>query len=131
MNSKSNAFDYLKGERFISLTTFYKSGKGVATPVEYIRKEDKIYVATSEDSYKVKRLRNNNSATLAPCTMRGKIKGEKIDVKVRILPEDEEEIGIKAMNELYDNFVYKIMFKLSKLAFWRKEGKRVYLEITA
>ncbi|MHA2055019.1 MAG: PPOX class F420-dependent oxidoreductase [Candidatus Hodarchaeales archaeon] len=131
MKSVSNAFDYLKGEKFISLTTFYKSGKGVATPVEYIRKGEKLYVATSEDSYKVKRLRNNSSALLAPCTMRGKLKGENIDVEARILPEEEEQVAIEAINELYDNIFYKLVFMLSKLAFWRKKEKRVYLEITA
>ncbi len=130
MDPENNTFEYLDGERFISLTTFYKNGRGIATPVEYVKKHDKLYVATREDSYKVKRLRNNDRASIAPCTMRGKLKGKKIDVKIRILSENEENLAIEALKELYNNLFYKLFFGISKLAFWRKKSKTVYLEIT-
>jgi len=59
-------FDILTGKRTISLTTYYKSGKSVSTPVEYVRSGDKLYVSTPETSYKVKRIRGNSTAVIAP-----------------------------------------------------------------
>ena len=129
MNQKTHHFDYLTGQKYISLTTFYKSGRGVATPVEFARKGDKLYISTEETSYKVKRIINNANANIAPCSFRGKIKGPEIKVKVRILSVYEQKIAIDAIDELYQGLAYKIVFFLSKAAFWRKKVKRVYLEI--
>ncbi|MHA1994025.1 MAG: PPOX class F420-dependent oxidoreductase [Candidatus Hodarchaeales archaeon] len=129
MNQNTHPFDYLAGHRTISLTTYYKNGKGVATPIEFIRKNDHLYASTRVDSYKVKRLRNNPDAKIAPCTMRGKLKGPEINVKVRIIPEAEEQFASETMEEAI-TLLYKILIGLSKLAFWRKETERLYLEIT-
>jgi len=120
-------FDYLKGKRTISLTTFYRSGKGVATPVEFAHSNGKLYCSTRKDSYKVKRLKNNPKGIIAPCTMRGKITGPSVKVLVRILPGEEEEIAREAMKVLYSGFLSKIMLKLMA---WRDKSERVYLEIT-
>ena len=121
-------FDYLKGKRTISLTTYYKSGKGVATPVEFVKSEDKLYVSTRITSYKVKRLKNNLNALIAPCTMRGKIQGPQTNVQVRILPEEEEDSARETMKELYQGFFSKTLLKLTS---WRDKEERVYLEISA
>lgn len=121
-------FDYLKGKRTISLTTYYKSGKGVATPVEFVRREDKLYVSTRITSYKVKRLKNNSNALIAPCTMRGKIQGPQTNVQVRILPEEEDDSARETMKELYQGFFPKTLLKLTS---WRDKEERVYLEISA
>ncbi len=129
MNQQSHLFDYLAGHRTISLTTYYKSGKGVATPVDFVRKNDRLYVSTRIHSYKVKRLKINSNATIAPCTMRGKLKGPKIDVTVKILPKEEEEFAIETMKEALTLF-YKFLIAVSKLAFWRKKTEWVYLEVT-
>ena len=129
MNPNTHPFVYLAGHRTISVTTYYKSGKGVATPIEFIRKNDHLYASTRIDSYKVKRLRNNPNAKIAPCTMRGKLKGPEIEVKVRIIPKAEEEYASETMKEAI-TFLYKILLGLSKFAFWRKKAEYVYLEIT-
>ncbi len=129
MNQNTHPFDYLAGHRTISLTTYYKSGKGVATPIDFIRKNDHLYASTRVDSYKVKRLRNNPDAKIAPCTMRGKLKGPEINVKVWIIPKAEEQFASETMEEAI-TLLYKILIRLSKLAFWRKETERLYLEIT-
>ena len=47
-------FDNLKGTRTISLTTYYTNGKTVAIPIDSVLSEDKLYVSTRKDSYKVK-----------------------------------------------------------------------------
>ena len=58
--------------RFVLLTTYRASGAPVATPVWIVSDADQVAVLTNADSGKVRRLRNNPSVTLVPCTPRGK-----------------------------------------------------------
>ena len=74
MDTKST-FAGLSGHRYASLTTFRKTGKPVATPVWFAGDAERIYVWTNASSGKVKRLRNNRSVTLAPCTYNGRVLG--------------------------------------------------------
>lgn len=64
--------------KYLSLTTFKKSGDAVATPVWVAREGDHLFVTTRADSWKVKRLRNNPEVLLAPCDMRGNLTGEQV-----------------------------------------------------
>jgi len=75
MTTQNGYFDFLNQEKYISLTTYYKNGRGVATPVEFIISGNRLFISTRKDSYKVKRIQNNKNAEITPCTMRGKIKG--------------------------------------------------------
>ena len=117
-----------KVEGTLSLTTYYKNGKGVATPVGYARKGDKIFVNTDANSYKIKRLKNNPSGQIALSTMRGKLRSPLVDVKVRILPpgaDAETRETMKLDNKLMWNF----MKLCNRIAFWRKASERIFLEI--
>lgn len=71
--------------KYLSLTTFRKSGEAVATPVWVTRDGDRLYVTTQAQSGKVKRLRNNSAVLLAPCDMRGNITGEQVAGEATIL----------------------------------------------
>ena len=44
---------------YVLLTTYRKDGTPVATPVWAVARDDKLYVWTVADSWKVKRIRNN------------------------------------------------------------------------
>jgi uncharacterized protein len=59
-------------EKYVSVTTFRKSGVGVATPV-WIAKlaNGKVGFTIDHDSGKAKRIRNNQKVTLRPCNMKG------------------------------------------------------------
>lgn len=64
----------LTEERFVSLTTFRRSGEGVATPVWLVADGDSgLAVWTVADSGKVKRLRRDARVTLRPCDRRGRV----------------------------------------------------------
>ena len=65
----------IQGQNYISLVTFRKSGAAVATPVWFGEEDGKLYVMARSDSGKCKRVRNNSSVRIAPCTMRGKVNG--------------------------------------------------------
>jgi hypothetical protein len=128
---KKHPFDDLIGYKQISLVTFRKNGTGKATTVDFVRQGDYLYVNTWDDSYKVKRLRNNDSAEISPCTFAGEVKGDYIKVKVRILPKEEEKKASKAMDSNY-NLFYKFILGLDvvikKAQFWKKVNS-IYLEI--
>ncbi|HET6178473.1 MAG TPA: PPOX class F420-dependent oxidoreductase [Candidatus Sulfotelmatobacter sp.] len=79
----------IQGQKYISLTTFRKTGAGVATPVWFGEEDGKLYVMTISKMGKVKRIRNNPQVQVAPCTMRGKVTGEQFPATARLLaPED-------------------------------------------
>jgi PPOX class probable F420-dependent enzyme len=69
----SPALSALADSRFVSLTTFRKSGAGVPTPVWIARDGDELVVTTPRRSGKVKRLRNDDRVTLVPCDRRGRV----------------------------------------------------------
>ena len=67
-------FMSLGEEKTISVTTFRKSGDGVATPTWVVPLPDgRIGFWTSSKSGKAKRLRNNPRVSVVPCNNRGKV----------------------------------------------------------
>lgn len=71
---------HIGSAKYISLTTFKRSGDGVATPVwiapalpgEPFRPGELVFV-TLADSWKVKRLRRDPRVEVRPCDMRGNV----------------------------------------------------------
>jgi len=109
----------IHGQKYISLTTFRKSGQAVPTPVWFGEEDGKLYVQTRSDSGKYKRIRNNRRAQVAPCTMRGKIAGAQFEATARILPEQGWPAARKTIARKY--WLARIPFLWSK--------KSVYVEI--
>jgi uncharacterized protein len=56
----STAFERLGGERFISLTTFRRSGEPVSTPVWVVLNKSALLVTTQLSTGKIKRLRHTS-----------------------------------------------------------------------
>src|SRR5215510_1382759 len=65
----------LDSHRYVSLATFRRNGAEVATPVWFAALGGRLYVVTSGDSGKVKRLRNTPNARVAPSNARGRVQG--------------------------------------------------------
>jgi PPOX class probable F420-dependent enzyme len=91
----------IRGQKYISLTTFRKNGAGVATPVWFGEENDKLYVMTRSDMGKTKRIRNNSQVRVAPCTIRGKVTEPEFQATARILPREEHARARKAINRKY------------------------------
>ena len=108
----------IRGQKYISLATFRKSGQAVSTPVWFAENNEKLYVMTRSDSWKYKRIRNNPQVKLAPCTMRGQITGPEFSASARVLPPEQWPEAKKALHRKY---------WLSRLPFWSK--KNVFVEI--
>ena len=91
----------VRGQKYISLTTFRKNGEAVATPVWFGEQGDKLYVMTRSDMGKTKRIRNNPQVRVAPCTIRGKVTGSEFPASARILPPEEHAHARQTINRKY------------------------------
>jgi hypothetical protein len=109
----------IQGQKYISLTTFRKSGTAVATPVWFGEQGEKLYVMTRSDSGKYKRIRNNPQVRIAPCTVRGKITGPEFTATARLLPAEDWVRVRPSIEKKY--WMTRIHFLWSK--------KNVYIEI--
>ncbi|GAA2586418.1 PPOX class F420-dependent oxidoreductase [Streptomyces tubercidicus] len=58
---------------YVSLVTYRGNGTPVATPVWAVAEGAELLVWTRDDSWKVKRLRNDARVTVTPCDVRGRI----------------------------------------------------------
>jgi uncharacterized protein len=99
-------FASLQGQKYINLETFRKNGQGVRTPVWFAGEPnegvpEKLYVYSTADSGKAKRIRNSPRVRVAPCDVRGKLLGEWIDARAEVVTGEEAEHGMKLLNEKY------------------------------
>lgn len=73
----------LARQRYISLTTYRRDCRAVATPVWFVLDGTRILVWTDEASGKAKRIRATGRASVAPSDARGKLTGPPFDAKGR------------------------------------------------
>jgi PPOX class probable F420-dependent enzyme len=73
--------------KYLNLETFRKSGLGVQTPVWFVVDNAAIYVRTSAGSGKVKRIRNNGRARVAPCDRMGKLLGDWVEMRASLVTD--------------------------------------------
>ena len=110
----------IRGQKYICLFTFRKSGAAVPTPVWFGEEDDKLYVKTRNDSGKYKRIRNNPQVRVAPCTIRGKIIGPEFAATARILPKEDWPRAQALIERKY---------WLARIFSFLKNEKNVYIEI--
>ncbi len=91
----------IQGQKYISLTTFRKTGVAVPTPVWFGEGNGKLYFMTRGDMGKSKRIRNNPQVRVAPCTIRGKVTGAEFPATARFLPPEEHAQARAAINQKY------------------------------
>jgi len=102
-------FAAFAGQKYLNLETFKRSGDGVKTPVWFAAEPSaslessgaKLYVYTIGVSGKLKRIRNNPRVKVAPCNMRGDVRGEWADARAEIVTGAEAEHGMRLLNEKY------------------------------
>ena len=80
--------DQFIDQKYLSLETYRKDKTPVKTPVWFVIDNDQLYITTRETTGKVKRLRNNQNARIAVCSMKGDIKSNWVDVGLENIPEE-------------------------------------------
>ncbi|RKS73864.1 hypothetical protein CLV35_2358 [Motilibacter peucedani] len=83
----------LGASRYISLTTFRRSGEAVSTPVWVARDGDALVVMTTLGSGKAKRIRNDPHVRVAACSASGKVApgAPRFDASAEVLGSVEAE----------------------------------------
>ena len=99
--------------KYISLETFKKNGEGVRTPLWFVLYNHALYVYTEADSWKVKRIRNNPRVRVAPCNMRGDVKGPWLDATASFVEGDERRAADALLDSKY--LLKKIFNVLTKI----------------
>lgn len=59
--------------RYVSFTTFRRTGVPVSTPVWIVRDADRLAFVSEDGTGKIKRLRNDARVELRPCSIRGEV----------------------------------------------------------
>jgi len=77
----------LEGERHISLVTFRRDGREVATPIWFAEDAGALVGFTLGESGKVKRLRNSPRAKFAACDARGRVHGNWRDARATFVSD--------------------------------------------
>ena len=106
-----NGIAQFAGVKYLNLETFRKTGVGVPAPVWFARDVLRnaptitvFYIYSEADAGKVKRIRNNPKVRVAPCTMRGDVRGAWIDGRARICEDDEaahgQQFGLAAIKRV-------------------------------
>jgi hypothetical protein len=92
----------LQRESYISLETFRRDGRAVATPVWFAIAQDKLYVFSEAAAWKVKRLRNDPKIRVSACSVRGGVSGPTFTGSGRRVDESEvEDLAYAALLEKY------------------------------
>ncbi len=116
----------LENQAYINLETFRKNGEGMKTPVWFVLDGEVIYVRTVANSGKVKRIRNNGKANIAPCKMDGALLGAWTPAEAREVPPDS---GVQARVARLLNKKYGLQAAFFSLMSWFNRRENTLLEI--
>lgn len=121
-------FGGLEGHQYMSLSTFRKDGTAVATAVWFADSDGTLYVTTADGTGKVKRIRNNPSVTVAPCDRSGRVLGDAVEGRARMVPEVEEDAADKKLLSKY-GLVYRGFGTVRSVV--ARQSRKVFIEISA
>ncbi|MGB2592040.1 MAG: PPOX class F420-dependent oxidoreductase [Candidatus Acidiferrum sp.] len=102
-------FAAFRDQKYLSLESFKKSGEGVKTPLWFAAdptrdlagNEARLYIYTIGNTGKVKRIRNNHNVNIAPCTVRGELRGESAAAIAEIITGEEARHAMRLLNKKY------------------------------
>ena len=99
-----DAIAQFEDAKYINVETFRKTGAGVRTPVWFAADPaapDSFYIYSLADAGKVKRIRNNPKVRVAPCDMRGNLRGAWVEGRARICTGKDVEKGQDLLRDKY------------------------------
>jgi len=118
MAMKHTTFSDLDREAYISLATFRRDGRAVQTPVWFARRGERLYVFTESTAGKVKRLRNGSRARVAACNAVGRLRGDWIEARGRVVDDPER------VSAAYAALRAKYGWQMTMVDFWSRLAGR-------
>jgi PPOX class probable F420-dependent enzyme len=119
--------------RYLSITSYKRDGRGVATPVWFVQRDGSLLVDTDAASGKVKRIRRNPNVQVAVCTASGRLRGEPVPAVAEILPDSEIGAVERLMADKYrfDLVIFRpLRFIQARLHLGRPRTRPAILRIT-
>ncbi len=93
-------------QKYLNIETVRKNGQAIKTPVWFVQDGETLRVWTQADAGKSKRIRNNGTVRIAPCTASGEVLGEWLPARAQT---NESPEAIKYLEKLMQK-KYGIMF---------------------
>jgi PPOX class probable F420-dependent enzyme len=118
----TDGFGPLAGHKYCQLVTYRRNGVAMPTPVWFAVHDGRLYVKTERPSGKLRRIRNDPRVEVAPCTLMGRMRGDLVPGRARLLGPDEEAVAERALRRRYGlgrrifGFVVEPIFALRGLA---------------
>ena len=119
-------FDQFIDQKYLSLETYKRDNTPIQTPVWFVTENDRLYITTKETTGKVKRLRNNQNARIAVCSMKGDIKSIWVDVGLEKISEESDVEKIIKLRKKKYGFSARLISM-----FTSQKGKTVAYSIVA
>jgi len=119
--------------RYLSITSYMRDGRGVATPVWFVMRDGRLLVKTDAASGKVKRIRRNPQVRVAVCTASGRPLGERVPAVAEILPHSEISTVERLIADKYrlEMIIFRpLRFVQARLHLGRARTEPVILGIT-
>jgi len=119
--------------RYLSITSYKRDGRGVATPVWFVCRDGRLLVETDAASGKVKRIRRDPQVRVAVCTASGRLRGEQVPAVAEILPDSEADAVEQLIADKYrfDMIIFRpLRFIQARLHLGRPRTGPVILGIT-
>ena len=119
-SDRSADFAPLEGSTTALLTTFRRGGEAVGTPLSIAVAGGRAYFVTASDSGKARCLVHTDRVTLAPCTVSGKVTGETVAGRARLLDREERKRAAKGLLRPTGGLFWSLVM-------YRLQGKRMVL----
>lgn len=118
------SLEQFQKQNYINIETFRKSGQGVKTPVWFAEDGGAFHVWTQADSGKAKRIRNNGTVNIAPCTASGELLGEWIPARAQAEGSDSALAHVEGLFRKKYGMIFSLLY-----FFRRVLGKAQYTAI--
>lgn len=89
------------GRRTVALTTFKRDGDPVSIPVHIVVDGERAFIRTFDAAWKVKRMRRDPTAEIAPSPRRRKPAGPAVKVRTRLLGAEEAALAARMLRRKY------------------------------
>ena len=94
-------FGQFASARYLNLESNRRDGTPVKTPLWFAQHEGALYAYTLADAAKVKRIRRDPKVRVAPCDIRGNVRGEWMEARAEIVSGDQERLGHELLRRKY------------------------------
>ena len=101
-------------QKYLNLESYRKNGQGARTPLWFVEDNGALYFYTEAHSYKVKRIAANPRVRVAPCDMRGKVKGQWVDATAKRIDGEESRRADALLDRKY-GWAKRILNFLSRI----------------